>query len=165
MLDLQDNRWKTLQAGYRRPTDVRPLLMQLEFGDDVDAAWSELWAELHHQGDVDEASYAAVPHLVRIHAKQRRLDYNVYALVSTIELARDRARNPPVPIWTENSYRRAIEELARIGLEQLPDAHKAELTLSILACVALWKGARTAGRAMLEFDDNELDQILSDYCD
>jgi len=45
---------------------LRAGLQRLAAGMDRDAAWAELWQGLHHQGDVCEASYAAVPHLVRI---------------------------------------------------------------------------------------------------
>jgi hypothetical protein len=70
--------------------DPRLALQNLESNVHVKEAWRELWEELHHQGDVGEASYAAVPHIVRIHRK-RRLDYwNTYALVAIIELARQR---------------------------------------------------------------------------
>ena len=66
MLSLDDNRWTTMRGGYKMPFDPRPLFARLETGLETQTVWSELWNEPHHQGDVDEASYAAVPHLVRI---------------------------------------------------------------------------------------------------
>jgi hypothetical protein len=74
MLDFDDSRWKGLKGGYRIPYDPRPVLRNLEEGKDLSDAWSELWDELHHQGDVDVASYAAVPHLVRIHSEVRKFN-------------------------------------------------------------------------------------------
>jgi hypothetical protein len=65
------------------PFDPRPILQVLETGDDS-AAWDQLWEELHHQGDVGEASYAAVPHLIRIQAQRSDVNWNLYALISTI---------------------------------------------------------------------------------
>jgi len=67
MLDLNDKRWAEMKGGYRAPFDPRPLLAQIETGKKLDETWYELTGELFHQGDVGEASYAAVPHLVRIH--------------------------------------------------------------------------------------------------
>lgn len=55
-----------MEGGYRLPYDPRPALDRLATVD-VAAAWAELWQELYHQGDVGEASYAAVPELVRLH--------------------------------------------------------------------------------------------------
>jgi hypothetical protein len=53
-----------------------------------------MWEELHHQGDVGDASYAAVPELVRIHRDGRAADWNLYAMVAIIELARTESQNP-----------------------------------------------------------------------
>lgn len=61
-MDFDDIGWAGLLGGYRVPYDPRNALRRLE-GGDAEAAWQELWAELYHQGDVGEASYAAVPHL------------------------------------------------------------------------------------------------------
>jgi hypothetical protein len=66
MLDLADPRWEKMSGGYKVPFDPRPLLKKLEKDQDSTETWSELWNELHHQGDVGEASFAAVPQLVRI---------------------------------------------------------------------------------------------------
>ena len=76
MLSLDDNRWNNLTGGYRIQFDPRPLLAKLESGRDTATNWHELWDELHHQGDVGEASYASVPHLVRIHRKWGLVDWN-----------------------------------------------------------------------------------------
>jgi hypothetical protein len=61
MLDLDDKRWEDLKGGYRIRFDPRPLLLKLESGTDSEVVWRELWGGLYHQGDVGEASYAAVP--------------------------------------------------------------------------------------------------------
>jgi hypothetical protein len=88
MLSYHDQKWKDLKGGYKKPYDPIAALQKLERGEKVDEAWEELWNELHHQGDVGEASYAAVPHLVRIHKDKRNFDWNFYALVvSQVESA------------------------------------------------------------------------------
>jgi hypothetical protein len=97
------------------PFDPRPLFAQLQANQDVKRVWDELWEGLHHQGDVGEVSYAAVPHLVRIHRERGAPDWNIYAIVATIELARDSARNPPIPPWLKPGYDHAIQELADLG--------------------------------------------------
>jgi hypothetical protein len=97
MLSLDDNRWNSLAGGYRMKCDPRPLLAELESEQNRETAWHELWEELNHQGDVGEASYASVPHLVRIHRKSGIVDWNTYAIVAVIELARGKGNNPEVP--------------------------------------------------------------------
>ena len=64
MFALDDARWSTFKNGYRSAYDVRPLLKRFESETDVADGWEEVWNELHHQGDVDTASYAILPHLV-----------------------------------------------------------------------------------------------------
>jgi hypothetical protein len=156
MLSLEDERWAQLQGGYRVPVDVRPLLAQLESGRDPRSAWDALWQELHHQGDVGEASYAAVPHLVRIHRQRGVVDSHTYALVATIEVVRGRRGNPEVPSWLKAAYDEALDELAEVGLRDLSRAEGPEATRCILAVLALWKGARTYGRLLLEFSEAEV---------
>lgn len=97
MISLDDPKWEDLAGGYKVPYDPRPAIRALEAGNSVDDAWDELWNELHHQGDVGEASYAAVPHLVRIQKAKSSVDWNIYALISTMEIERLRTSNLPLP--------------------------------------------------------------------
>src|SRR5438094_414545 len=156
MLDFDDPRWPNLIAGYQQPVDLRPLLQQLESRDDVESAWAELWQELYHQGDIGEGSFAAVPHLVRIHKKRGVVDWNTYALVATVELARADRGNPDVPEWCRKDYDNALRELAEIGLQELPRATDLEAARSILAVLAIVYGARTYGRILTEFSEGEI---------
>ncbi len=156
MLSFDDPRWTELEAGYRIPTDLRPLLRRLESDRDTEATWHELWEELYHQGDVGAGSFAAIPHLVRIHPLRRAIDWNTYALVATIELARGKAGNPDVPDWMREPYDAALRELAQIGLQELPRASDQEAVQSILALLAIVYGARTYGRILVEFSEDEV---------
>ncbi len=139
-LNFEDDRWPDLEGGYRQPIDLRPLLAELETAVDPRPTWEELWHELYHQGDVGSGSYAAVPHLVRIHRARGRVDWNTYALVATIELARGSKANPKVPRWAKSAYEAALLELARIGRNELPRATDPEAVRSILALLAIAHG-------------------------
>jgi hypothetical protein len=156
MLSLDDNRWNTLTGGYRMKCDPRPLLAGLESEQNRETAWRELWEELHHQGDVGEASYASVPHLVRIHRKSGIVDWNTYAIVAIIELARGKGNNPEVPKWLEEDYLRAIRELAEIGAAEIWRTEEAEAVRAILGVIAIAKGLRTHGRFLVEYSEDEL---------
>lgn len=156
MLGWDDERWNGLKGGYRMPFDPRPLLRKLESGTDLKAAWHELWDELHHQGDVGEASYAAVPHLVRIHRERGVPDWNSYALVACIELARTHGDNPALPDWLEREYYDSIQELSRIGLSEFERAADPEQVRTILSILAISKGSRAFGELLLNFDEKEL---------
>jgi hypothetical protein len=72
-IHLANDVWARLLSGYRVPYDP---LRNLARREDVAAAWNELWNELHHQGNIGEASFAALPHLVRIHEARGLADWN-----------------------------------------------------------------------------------------
>jgi hypothetical protein len=159
MLSMDDTRWAELKGGYRTSFDLRPLLTKLETEEDVTAVWKELWDELHHQGDVDEASYAAIPHIVRICCNRGMLDWNAYAVVSVVELARTQNGNPDVPGWLKEGYFNAIHALAERGISDLSSAQDPESCRAILSVIALKKGLRNHASMLIEFSDEELDQI------
>jgi len=156
MLSLTDKRWTQLKGGYRTAFDARPLLHNLDSNVHVKEAWHELWEELHHQGDVGEASYAAVPHLVRIHGERKLDDWNTYALVAVIELARGKGNNPEVPDWLKEEYFSAIQDLAKLGANEIFAAKDPEQVRVILSIVALAKGARTHARFLLDNSEEEM---------
>ena len=160
VMNLDDPGWALLQGGYRAPYDPRKALRALEHGEDVKAAWEELWNELHHQGDVGEASYAAVPHLVRIHAARRFTDWNVYALIATIEDARQAPRNPGLPLFWADAYGAAWQGLVALGLETLAAADNPNMISSILAVVAIGKSQPALGRFACLFSEEERREFL-----
>jgi hypothetical protein len=118
MPNVADDRWPQLRGGYRTPFDPGRLLAMLQSNTDSSKTWDELWNELHHQGDVGEASYAAVRHLVQLYLATQTIDWNTYALVATIELARGKSGNPEVQDWLSAEYFRAIQDLARKGFSE-----------------------------------------------
>jgi hypothetical protein len=151
-----------LIAGYGVPYDPSAALQRLRDGKDAAAAWEELWRELYHQGDVGPGSYATVPELVAIHRQRGISDWNTFALVATIELARDNPHrhNPGVPDSMRHTYDGALRELADVAVQELPAATEPELIRSILAMIAVQKGARVYARLLLEFDEDEVLDLL-----
>ena len=148
-----------LLGGRRAHYDPRPALAMLQSENNVTSVWGELWDELHHQGDVDGASYASVPHLVRIYKERPTANWNIYAIVATIELARKRNQNPAVPPWLEDSYFKAIQELAAIGSKEILQSAGPELVSSILAVLAVARGVRTGAWFLLNYSEDELDDM------
>jgi hypothetical protein len=153
MLSLADVIWRDLEGGYRAPYDASKALVRMEDGESV---WEELWNELHHQGDVGVASYAAIPQIVRIAEGRRGSDWNLFAFAATVEIERHRKNNPPLPDWLAPSYKAAWEGLVKIALSDLagkPD----ELTLrSALSVVALGRGDLKLGALLNHADTDEI---------
>jgi hypothetical protein len=161
MLSFDDPRWSQLRGGYRTLYDPRKALLSLERGSDVSAVWNELWEELHHQGDVAEASYATVPHLVRIHRVRNVLEVNTYALAVVIEESRREHENPEMPSWLGAAYRSAWQDLVDLGLRDLRLAKEDSLIGPIIAALSYGKGLPMLGRiAMLT--EQERRQILDE---
>jgi hypothetical protein len=156
MLSLNDNRWLNLEGGYRTRFDPRPQLSKLDTNNDTKSAWHDLWEGLHHQGDVGEASYAAIPYLVQIYRKSAVIDWNTYALVAVIELARDGGTNPEVPKWLEEDYFQAIRDLAEVGAVEVLHTKNPEEIRAILSILAISAGARTHARFLLGYSAEEL---------
>jgi hypothetical protein len=156
MLSFEDERWNDLTGGYRVPLDPRSLLRRLDDGKETAAVWRELWEELHHQGDVGDASYGAVPHIVRIHRKRGIVDWNTYAIVAVIESARTNPRNPKIPEWLEKDYLSSIQELAETGVAEISRTNDPQAIRAILGIIAIAKGLRTHGRFLVEYAEDEL---------
>ena len=138
------------------PSDA---LSRLELGED---AWQDLWNDLHQQGDVNEASYAAVPHLVRIAAETDRRDWNFYGLVSTIEVERHRTSNPPLPGWLIDDYQAALQQMQALALIDLPMRDDDLTVQAILGALALCKGQIKLGALVSSLDSSELDELVEE---
>ena len=163
MIMLDDARWVTLQGGYRIPFDASVPLRKLSDGAAAEVIWEELWSELHHQGNVGEASYAAIPVLVDI-CKARQLgDWNLFALASTIETCRIQGKNPSIPNWLEPDYHDAWKRLFEFGIEQLRGECDELTVRSVLSVIALHKGSIKLGRILNEFDASEIEQLYDQF--
>jgi len=156
MREDDDLRWSKLLGGYKQPCDPRLLVRALETETDKDAAWKDLWEELHHQGDVGEASYAAVPLLVEAHRKLGIVDWNTYAIVSIIDLARTEPKNPDLPQWLSEDYFQAIQDLARLGAVEVFCTEDVEVARAMLSIISIAKGARTHAKFLMIYSGDEL---------
>jgi hypothetical protein len=161
MISLEDVRWLNMTGGYRSPLDPRPLLKRLETDSDTTGVWHELWDELHHQGDVGDASFASVPFLVESYRQRGVLDWNTYAIVAIIELARKEGKNPDVPRWIADDYFEAIGKLAAIGTTEVLRAEADEDVRAMLSIIAIAKGLRIHGKLLVNYSEDELLDIAS----
>ena len=156
MLSFDDDRWNHLEGGYKMPFDPRPSLRKIESQQETAGAWKELWEELYHQGDVGGASYASIPELVRIHRSGGAADWNLYAIVAIIDLARTEPQNPEVPDWLSEDYFRSIQELARMGTKDIMAAEELDTNRAILSVIAIARGLRTHGKFLVNYSEDEL---------
>ncbi len=153
MLELTDPRWGQLTGGRRTQFDPRPALGQLDSGEAVERAWAEL----------DTAAYAAVPHLVRIHRRRDVPDWNTYAILGTIERERQARRNPAIPDWLASGYQSAWREIIELALRDLKRSEDPLLVQSALGAIAMARGLRRTAEVLLDFTEDELEEMVSRY--
>lgn len=163
MLEFTDARWSRLAGGRRTAFDPRRALSHLDSGVGVERAWAELWDGLHHQGDVDTASYAAVPHLVGIHRRRDVPDWNTYALLGTIERERGARGNPPIPDWLANEYQGAWRDVVALALRDVARSDDPLLVRAALGAIAMARGLRRTAEVLLDFTEDELGEMVSRY--
>lgn len=157
-LVLDDDTWTSLKGGYRLPYDPRSAVEALRNPAQRERAWEELWNELHHQGDVGEASYVAVPLLVEVRASCPDLGWQLYSLCATVETERHRTANPPLPVWLVPAYEAAWEALLSFALSELQTSRDSLLVRSALSAVALAKGEAKLGAMIGFLDDSEISE-------
>jgi hypothetical protein len=153
MISLNDPSWKDFDGGYREKYDAAVPLSRLEGGiGELDSIWSELWENLHHQGDIGIASYAAIPHITRIIQERSIFNFNPFALAVTIELARGQGQNPELPDWLREEYFQALWDMAKYGCDNLNKNWDSSILKSVLSLVAIIKGNRDLGELIIEVD-------------
>lgn len=121
MLELNDLRWATFYGGYRKPYNASTILKELEQvnnTNELEALLAEFWEELYHQGDVDLASYYAVPHFVRIASLKNFAIENLLSLIIAIDITRY-TDNPPLPEDLKQEYAASILAIKEPGLALL----------------------------------------------
>ena len=149
-------------GGYRTPYDPRPAVGKLGKSPLDQGVWDELWGELHHQGDLGEASYAAVPLLVDACVAGPR-DWNFFGLLATIEVERHRRSNPPLPDWLAGDYVAALAVARDLALSDLATAREPLVVRSALAVVALANGCVELGALLNYLDTGEITELLERF--
>src|SRR5579862_9372442 len=110
MVPLDSTIWSELTHAYGPASDIPDLLRRLakEPGPSEhreQEPWWSLWSALCHQGDVYQASYAAIPHIVAIaNEAQGPIDWSFFGLPSAIEIARANGRGPALRFQYRNDY-------------------------------------------------------------
>ena len=159
MLALDDPRWAQLEHAYGPASDVPDLLRSLEASPAPksgyeDEPWFTLWSSLCHQDDAYTASYAAVPHVVRIAlAAAGPIDFSFLLLPASVEIARRTGHAPALPQELADAYLGAI-----VGLVELANRHghtssDKAMQVSAAAALAVAEGDVDAAQALLDPDD------------
>ncbi|RQR66253.1 hypothetical protein DIE18_00425 [Burkholderia sp. Bp9125] len=153
MISLDSSRWVQLRHAYGNAADIPALLRQLEgvpSSANNSEPWFTLWSALAHQGDVYDASFAAVPHVVRALASApERADHSYFQFPAWVEICRTR-KMIPVPADLEPAYSLALAQLPSLVATVSKRACDAGLLVCMLAAVAVATGHPGIAEATLE---------------
>jgi hypothetical protein len=163
MIPLEHSRWSELQHAYGNAADIPALLRRLENfpaeGGEREP-WFTLWSSLCHQGDVFDASFAAVPHIIRILATApEQATPSFFQLPACIEIARDQNKTP-IPRELSDDYFTALHSLPKLVGAASTRPWSDDLLCSALAAVAAAKGFHLVAKTNLELDSTTANQFL-----
>ncbi|MBC7948679.1 MAG: hypothetical protein H7Y42_12400 [Chitinophagaceae bacterium] len=138
-MDLDSPSWRSLYGGNKIPYNASLPLKKLRDAvkpEEVSVILDALKENLHHNGDVGTASYAAIPQLVAICITKRSFDSRYIGLCLLIELCRIEKHNPEVPEDLQGSYFDSLSQLERyllLNFKNITDQTSLRLTLALLA--------------------------------
>ena len=165
-IDLDNKIWPSLHGGYKIPYNASTALKKLRDTNqakDYNAIFTELWDNLHHQGDVGLASYLALPHLVSICIAKNSLDWNYIGLCVLIENCRLKGDNPEIPKEYQDHYFQALTTFERYLLSNFKTITDRTATRLALALLATLNGLPELGRAIEILDEDEVPNFLENY--
>jgi hypothetical protein len=165
LIDLDSQDWHVLQHAYGPAAEIPFLLRQLsadptpqhDYGDEP---WFSLWSALCHQGDVYNASYAAVPHVVEIALTTKgKIDAGFFLLPASIEVARSLGRGPALEPSLTAPYLNALRQLHECAFVHATDQWDSDMAQSVAAALAASKGQIALAQAMLNLDEDIIARI------
>jgi hypothetical protein len=153
MLSLDSPEWAQLQHAYGSASDIPDLLRQLDgfpTSEGKQEPWFSIWSALAHQGDVYTASFAAVPHVVRVLSTgPTKATFSYFQFPAWIEICRHR-NGFEVPADLLPAYSEALSKLpALVGLAAEREWDEGFLRCTLCA-VAAAKGFPAAAEAVVE---------------
>jgi len=166
MITLDDPIWRTLEGGYKILYDASIPLRKLQQTNDIKViqeVWTELWDELHHQGDVGIASYLAVPQLARIGVNKDLYNWNLLGICSVIEQQRHMGDNPQLPEEYQDYYNDGIQVLKQFIVANI-NRETDETTFRVaLSTLAVCNGQIKLSKAISELEDDVLEEFLKQF--
>lgn len=168
MLSLDNPRWSELRHAYGAASDIPALLRQLESfpsSSGENEPWFTLWSALAHQGDIYSASFAAVPHIVRVLSTgPAKADPSFFHLPAWVEICRQR-KEVQIPDDLTISYFRALAQLPSLVAAAASRDWDAEFLSCALSAIAAAKGFGPVAEAVLEMNPEVAAEFLEWFCE
>ena len=167
MLLLSDTRWSEISHAYGFAIDTPDLIRALtsypESAGFDDEPWYSLWSSLCHQGDIYEASLAALPHIVNIlELNPQKAGFDFIALPTSIEISRLKS-GLVVPEYLRGAYFDAIQKLASLVPVFLVSNHDYNSVQAATAAIAVSAGKFELAELLLEIEEDIIPEALEWY--
>ena len=168
MLSLDSPRWSELRHAYGLASDIPALLRGLHAlpssSEDAEP-WFTLWSALAHQGDVYDASFAAVPHVVEAMARDPlKADFSYLQFPSWVEICRVR-NGAKVPEDLESAYLASLARLPALVAAASAREWDEGFLRCALAALSVAKGQPNVGEASLELTPEVARQFMEWFYD
>lgn len=155
MLSLDSQKWLELKHAYGEASDTPNLLRQLESlpkSEGDKEPWFSIWSSLAHQGDVYPASFAAVPHIVRVLSQSpATADFSYFQFPAWVEICRQK-KSVPIPKDLEKAYFAALAQLPSLVAAAAAREWDTNFLSCALSAVAAAKGFGAVAEAVQEID-------------
>ena len=163
MLSLDSTKWSELLHAYGAASDIPDLLRQLETlppSEGENEPWDSIWSSLAHQGDVYSASFAAVPHVIRVLASSpSRADFSYFLFPAWVEVCRQK-KSVPIPEELEADYFSALRQLPSLVASAADREWDEGFLLCALSSIAAAKGYGMVAEAIQELNSGVAKEFL-----
>jgi hypothetical protein len=163
VLSLDDPRWGELPHAYGFAFDIPGLLRRLENGSSSvgqSEPWFTLWSSLAHQGDVYPASFAAVPHVIKVlGCAPANSDVSFFQFPAWVEICRQRSRIH-VPDFLSAAYFGSLRQLPSLIAEAASRDWDGDYLACALSALAAAKGYGLVAEAVLELNAESAEKFL-----
>lgn len=163
MLSLESNRWSELQHAYGDASNIPALLSQLinlpSSNGDAEP-WFSLWSALAHQGDVYDASFAAVPHVIHAAASNPlKADAVYFQFPAWVEICRKK-NGLELPRELSQAYLDALSRLPSLVAQAAAREWDADFLQCALAAISAAKGQTVIAEAALELSPDIAEEFM-----
>ena len=167
MISLSEKEWSALNHAYGSAENIPLLLSAVEKDPSPrersdQEPWHSLWSGLCHQGTVYSASFAAVPHLLRIaRAAVWPYAWDLIGLPVCIEVARIR-NGIELPPSLEREYKESLQQLPDLVFQSSQFAWDHPFTQVATAALALYHGHIDLADAITELGPTTVRTFLAE---
>jgi hypothetical protein len=168
MLSLDSPRWSELQHAYGKASDIPVLLRQLETlptSEGNAEPWFSIWSSLAHQGDVYNASFAAVPHVIEALAlSPTNAEFTYFQFPAIVEICRQK-NSVVIPEDLRHAYFSALTRLPGLVAKAADREWDATFLACALSAIAATKGFGGVAEAVQELTPEVSQEFMTWFWD